>query len=251
MQRYFISDECINNELVKADAIMHKHIAKVMRQKEGNRVICIDSHKHVYLCEIIDIEEGLLKIVETLDDNHELDVDVTLVYGLPKGDKFEKVIQKATELGVTRIVPFLSRRSLIKVDEKKWEKKAVRYQRIIQEAAEQSYRLIVPELTGCIKMNQLADYVSEVNLVAYEESAKEGEQSTFKQAMNRLTTSITIVVGPEGGFDEEEVEEMKKMGFEACGLGKRILRSETAPLYMLSVIGYERELNCEGRREDK
>lgn len=242
MQRYFIDGECIDQNYIHIDAYNHKHMQRVMRYRNGDEVICILPSSQVYVYEIIDIADGLLMQKEELIENHELDVDVTLIYGLPKNDKFEFVLQKATELGVKRIVPFLSKRSVIKTDEKSFSKKQERYLRILKEASEQSYRTIVPELTELAYLKDITKYLSDVNLVAYEESSKQGEHHALYQAMQREYQSITIIVGPEGGFDQCEIDEMKKMGIKECSLGKRILRSETAPLYMLSVIGYSREL---------
>ena len=117
MQRYFIKNNYRQNDVIITDDSMYKHITKVMRMEKGEHVICIDEDKHVYLCEIIDTKQGLLQIKEELQEDNELDVEVTLVYGLPKSDKFEFVIQKATELGVTRIVPLRASRSIVKMDE--------------------------------------------------------------------------------------------------------------------------------------
>jgi 16S rRNA (uracil1498-N3)-methyltransferase len=242
MQRYFIKDDMMHDEMIKMDPTMHKHLSKVMRKKIGDQVVVINEEGIPFLATITDLDEGFLKKERVLDENNELDVEVTLIYGLPKGDKFEFILQKATELGVKRIVPFLSARSLIKMDDARFNKKKPRYEKIIQEAAEQSHRNFLPTITKPIHIDGMKDYLSEVNVVAYEEEAKQGESHAFKQELNRLTKSITIVVGPEGGFDEEEIKMMNKMGIVSCGLGKRIMRSETAPLYMLSVIGYEREL---------
>ena len=242
MQRYFIDGNLKDvNEFNVADD-QKKHIEKVMRCRNGDEVICIDEFSHVYLCEIIDVHQGLLKKKNEIDEEHELDVDITLIYGLPKSDKFEFVLQKSTELGVTRIVPFLSKRSIIKTDKKTFSKKYERFSRIVKEAAEQSYRLKVPTVEPLMTIKELDQYLSDVNLVAYEEASKAGEKSHFQQALMKDYKSITIIVGPEGGFDQSEIDYMKSLGIVECSLGKRILRSETAPLYMLSVIGYTREL---------
>lgn len=242
MQRYFIKNDYKQNDIIMADDSMYKHITKVMRMENGEHVICIDEDQNVFLCEILDIKQGLLQIKEKLEEDNELDVDVTLVYGLPKSDKFEFVIQKATELGVKRIVPLRAARSIVKMDEARFKKKKERFERIAQEASEQCHRSMIPEITPPIQLGQLDDYLSEVNVVAYEEESKNGEHHAFKEALDQLHHSITIIVGPEGGFDLQEVEKMKDMGVVACSIGNRILRSETAPLYMLSVIGYRREL---------
>ena len=155
MQRYFIKNNYRQNDIIITDDSMYKHITKVMRMEKGEHVICIDEDKHVYLCEIIDTKQGLLQIKEELQEDNELDVEVTLVYGLPKSDKFEFVIQKATELGVTRIVPLRASRSIVKMDEGRFNKKRERFVRIAQEASEQCHRQIVPEITPPIQLSQL------------------------------------------------------------------------------------------------
>ncbi|WP_028043842.1 RsmE family RNA methyltransferase [Candidatus Stoquefichus massiliensis] len=242
MQRYFIDENCIHDDLIMIDTYNHKHMQKVMRYRNGNQVVCILPHGQTYLYEITDIEAGILRQKELINEDHELDVAVTLIYGLPKNDKFEFVLQKATELGVQRIVPFLSKRSIIKTDAKTFAKKTERYQKILKEASEQSYRQRIPELTPLITMKEISQYLSDINLVAYEESSKQGEHHEFAKALQCDYQSLTIIVGPEGGFDESEIIQMEELGIVCCSLGKRILRSETAPLYMLSVIGYSREL---------
>lgn len=244
MQRYFINEDLKNkNDLLLPADDLH-HVKKVMRNQNGDEIICLDINGLVYHCEIEDIEQGLVKIKETIAENNELDVEVTLVYALPKGDKFELVLQKATELGVSKIVPLLSRRCVVKTDENKFAKKMSRYQKILKEAAEQSRRNKIPEIVNVIKLNQLNEYLGDVNLVAYEEVAKIGEHLALKQGLDSLKpgAKITVIVGSEGGFDQEEITKMETLGIKACSLGKRILRSETAPLYLLSVIGYAREI---------
>lgn len=242
MQRYFVEEKLKLNHLFSCQEDQIKHMSRVMRFRPKTQVICIDPFENVFLCEIQNVDSGQLLPIEKLDDNHELDVDVTLVYGLPKNDKFEFVLQKTTELGVNRIVPFFSQRSVIKGDKNSFSKKYVRYQRILKEASEQSGRLKIPKLMQAIKLNEISQYLSDYNLVAYEEASKQGEASHLSQVMNSSYESITIIVGPEGGFDEKEITYMKSLGIVECSLGKRILRSETAPLYMMSVIGYTREL---------
>lgn len=242
MQRYFIDEQCIHGDEIKIDDYSHKHMQRVMRYKNGQSVICILPSKQTFEYEIVDIENGILKQRLELNEDYELDVDVTLIYGLPKSDKFELVLQKATELGVKRIVPFLSKRSIIKTDEKSFNKKRERYERILKEASEQSYRQAVPVLACLATIKDIENYISDVNLVAYEETSKQGLHGALFSALRQDYSSITIIVGPEGGFEQSEIDTMKSLGIQECSLGKRILRSETAPLYMLSVIGYSREL---------
>ena len=121
MQRYFILNEQINDHIIRMNKDDSFHIHKVMRMKKNDQIICVDEDEKVYLCEIVD--DLHVRIIEVLSQNNELDVRVRLIYGLPKADKFEWVLQKCTELGVSEVVPFLSNRSLIKMDEQRFEKK--------------------------------------------------------------------------------------------------------------------------------
>ena len=160
MQRYFIKNTQMHDGIIEADEVMYKHIGKVMRYTNGTHVVCIDENHNVYDCTIADVAKGILIKEKRIDEDHELDIDVTLVYGLPKGDKFEFVLKKATELGVNRIVPFMCKRSIIRTDAKSLKKKYDRYNRIIQEAAEQSEREILPEITELANIKTLDQYLS-------------------------------------------------------------------------------------------
>lgn len=244
MQRYFISNQAISNDIIQMSKDDFFHMSKVMRMRSKERVICVDEDKHVYLCELINEKEPNVKIIETLEENHELDVNVRLIYGLPKLDKFEYVLQKCTELGVLEVVPFLSKRSLIRTDEARFTKKMERYQKIVKEACEQSERERLVKIYPPMTLKQIKDLKTDIGLVAYEESSRQGESMQFEKSLQTLKKgdTITIVVGPEGGLELDEVQTFMDYGYHACSLGKRILRSETAPLYMMSVIGYYCEL---------
>lgn len=242
MQRYFVENMEKDEFIIGKED--HHHIKKVMRMKNDDEIICINKKREVYLCQIEDIESGKIRVLSLLNQDCELPVSVTLIYALPKSDKFEFVLQKATELGVDRIVPLKTRRSIIKTDRKTFHKKYERFNKILKEAAEQSYRNHIPKISELIDLKEVKDYLGMHNIVAYEEKAKENELSLFKQVLSNvhIGDTITIIVGCEGGFDEDEIELLEQMGVQACSLGKRILRSETAPLYMLSSISYAIEL---------
>jgi 16S rRNA (uracil1498-N3)-methyltransferase len=245
MQRYFISEK--KQEMMYLEPGDIHHSKKVMRNNVGDKVVGIDKIGNNYICEIVNVDIGEIKILEKIDNETELDVFVTLIYALPKGDKFELVLQKSTELGVSRIVPLQTNRCVIKTNQEKFAKKKVRYQKIVKEASEQSYRNRIPIIEDVISIHDINKYISTYNIVAYEEDAKVGEQKQLANTLTQLQSgdSITIIVGCEGGFDEQEIQIMQSMGVQSCSLGKRILRSETAPIYMLSVIGYIRELGGE------
>lgn len=242
MQRYFV--ENFNENGFKMSSYDLHHIKKVMRMKNGDNIICINESRQVFLCRIVNIEDGMVEVVEKINQNCELGVSVTLIYALPKSDKFEFVLQKACELGVDRIVPLKSARSIIKTDTKSFMKKYDRFHKILKEAAEQSYRNHIPELMPLISLKEVGAYLGNHNLVAYEEKAKQNEMSLLKEVLSKVTIgdTITIIVGCEGGFEESEIAYLESLNVQACSLGKRILRSETAPLYLLSAISYAVEL---------
>lgn len=244
MQKYFIDDQLTIEKQFKINEIDHHHIKNVMRNHDGDHIICIDTTHQQFLCSIENISEGIIKVMEALDINNELDVEVTLIYALPKGDKFELVLQKACELGVSRIVPLQSRRCVVKMNQEKFTKKLSRYRKILKEASEQSGRNCIPEIENVITVKDIPAYLGNVNLVAYEETAKMNQHGQLYESLSRLHGGehIVIIVGSEGGFDEDEIALMNEFGVKCCSLGKRILRSETAPLYLLSVIGYVREV---------
>lgn len=244
MQHYFIKQNLDQQKELTINSDDLHHLKKVMRYKNEDKIICIDELGVYYQCIIKDIDNGLLLIDSKLNNNNELDVDVTLIYALPKGDKFEYVLQKATELGVKRIVPLLSNRCVVKTTPDKFNKKIERYQKILKEASEQSHRNFIPTITNVIKVKELSKYLGDYNLVAYEEVSKQGEHGSLGKILMEVKegNKITIIVGSEGGFDQEEIDQMIILGVNPCSLGKRILRSETAPIYMLSVIGYLREI---------
>jgi len=244
MQRYFVSNSSINESIIHMNKDDFFHMHKVMRMKSGDKIICVDENQNVYLCQLIQTNNPEVEIIEQLDEHHELDVNVRLVYGLPKLDKFEYVLQKCTELGISEVVPFLSKRSLIRTDEARFSKKMERYQKIVKEASEQSEREKLVKIYSPMTLNEIIKLESNISLVAYEESSRQNECMQFEKSLQEMKKgdTITIVVGPEGGLEESEVKAFIDAGYHVCSLGKRILRSETAPLYMMSVIGYYCEL---------
>jgi 16S rRNA (uracil1498-N3)-methyltransferase len=176
----------------------------------------------------------------------ELPISITIASGLPKGDKLELIVQKGTELGAHQFLPFSATRSVVKWDEKKAMKKIDRWQKISKEAAEQSHRAFLPEVMSPVSFKELLirskDY--DYKLVAFEEESRNGETSVFASTLKKMNNgeSLLLVFGPEGGLTDEEIKLLKNSDFEVCGLGPRILRTETAPLYALAAISYHFEL---------
>ncbi|MFE8696741.1 16S rRNA (uracil(1498)-N(3))-methyltransferase [Cytobacillus sp. FJAT-53684] len=247
MQRYFVSQPAVNNRFCIIGEDVH-HIVRVMRMKENDQIICVDPLKKAAICTIAEItdEQVVAEVVQWIEKSSELPIDITIVSGLPKGDKLEWIIQKGTELGAYKFLPFISARSVVKWDEKKAAKKIDRWQKIAKEAAEQSHRTSLPEVMSPLQIKSLLKISEGYNhkLIAFEEEAKQGEASVLSKTLAKIEKgqSLMIVFGPEGGLTEQEVALLKENGFESCGLGPRILRTETAPLYALSAVSYHFEL---------
>lgn len=248
VQRYFINKAQMKDGFILLTDDAAKHIRRVMRMNAGDRVVCCTEDGHCYLSELTNfIDENVqAKIIAVENNQVELPVEVTIAHGLPKGDKLELVIQKGTELGAVAFLPFQAERSVVKLDDKKAVKKVERWNKIAQEAAEQSHRQILPQVKDVQKFPDLISSFQEYNyvLVAYEEAAKNDEKSHLYSILDKMKhgESLLFIFGPEGGFSDREIESMTAAGALPCGLGPRILRSETAPLYGLSAISYHFEL---------
>jgi 16S rRNA (uracil1498-N3)-methyltransferase len=211
------------------------HIIDVLRMSMGDMVFVIYGGKR-YKCQLVMIKSELeLLQVEVEELKTELPVKIKLVYGLPRLEKFELVLQKAVELGVNTIVPFVSEFSIVKLEPDRLESKMLRWNKIIKEASEQSHRSKLMEVLSPIRINDLRVNLSELNIVADENQSNNGTNSLVKFLESNYK-SITILVGPEGGFSAAELKIFSNLGFKSVSLGKRILRSETAAIYLISAI---------------
>lgn len=248
MQRYFIDEEQIKDGKVKIDNEDAHHISRVMRMKLGEAIICCTQKGQVLMCEIQEMTDDfvLASIVKWMDENNELPVIVTIAQGLPKGDKLEYIIQKGTELGASGFLPFFAARSIVKWDEKKGRKKVERLEKIAKEAAEQSHRNKIPAVKNPVDLKTLVKESRSFThkIIAYEEDAKRGELSKLATTLSKLKKddSLLVVIGPEGGLTELEVSYLRENEFISCSFGPRILRTETAPLYLLAAVSYQSEL---------
>lgn len=234
MQRYFATIKQ-NKVYLSEDDV--NHVIHVMRNKVGDNIEVVFDNQ-LYLCLISKIKPLEIDVVESLTSNDNTR-DITLFYALAKGEKISFVIQKATELGAKNIVLFASKRCVVKLDNDDFNKKLPRYVKIAKEASEQSLRLDIPNILGVYNLNNLPKELLKGNLfVAYEKEA--GATSSFYNELLSLNknTPIGIAIGPEGGFETSEVEYLNSLGFKNASLGSRILRTETAAVYALSVIGF-------------
>ena len=228
MQRYFCKEK-INNQIILYDDDYH-HIKNVMRMNIGDNIEVVYDKK-VYKCVIKDF--NLIEVIEELESNNE-DIEITLVIPLLKEQKMDFVLQKATELGVSKIVPFYADRSIVKDLKEKEEKKITRWSKICKEAAEQSKRNTVPIVTNIKRLNELK--FDGVKLVC---STQEKSQNLkmFLQSPTHYD-KITLVIGPEGGLTLKEELKLNEMGFKSITLGNRIMRVETVPIFILSILNY-------------
>ncbi len=243
MQQYFVDKKRIIESVARIDGSDAKHIAKVMKMQIGDNVLICDEEKK-YTGSIIEISplEVFVKIENEIEFNSELPANIIIAHGLPKGDKFELVVQKGTELGAGQFVALGMERSIAKWTQEKVDKKIERISKIAKEAAEQSKRMKIPKVSYTSKITELCSEFShcKYKYVAFEGNANDKPLEQLKNDMSNINTSddIILVVGPEGGISDIELKYLIENGFTSVSLGRRILRSETAPLYFLSVIGY-------------
>ena len=238
MYHFFVSEEQINGENAYIEGSDVNHIANVLRMKPGEELLISVKGDWDYFCKIVDIETDRvnLKVLESMEQR-ELPVNITLLQGIPKSDKLEMIIQKAVELGVSEIIPVKTKRVVVKIDEKKVDTKVNRWNAIAESAAKQSKRSIIPKVYEPMSIDNALEIVKDfgVKLIPYENA--DGIDMTRKILDNMdKTKNIAVFIGPEGGFEESEVERIKNSGFEVITLGKRILRTETAGLALLSNI---------------
>lgn len=238
MQRYFIDPDQWNGEMIRIEGSDVHHITRVMRMHPGERVICCDGKGTDLLAELETVEEDVvcLRVLKQTPSRGEPAVAVTVAQAVPKGDKWEWVLQKGTELGAASFLPVLTARTVVKLEAKKAGKKRERWQKIVKEAAEQSHRGRIPMVDSVIAWQQLLHTFPAYDrvLFAYEQGGAPLPQVLAQHSCKR----VMIVVGPEGGFTAEEAEQAEAGGAVPITLGARILRAETAPLALLSCIMY-------------
>lgn len=246
MQRYFI-DQPVSQAAIQLPSPIAHHLVTVLRAHIGDQVEAVLADHRVYLAEVTALKPAQIKIIKDLGRDSELPVIATILCGLPKTkEKPELIVQKATELGAAKIIFFEAARSVSHWNSAKQTKKVARLQKIADSAAEQSHRniqpvvLYYPTLKTALQANP-----ADQRVVAWEESAKRGETSALAKVLQVLQPgeSIQAIFGPEGGLTAKEVAEMNAAGVISVGLGPRILRTETAPLYFLAAISYASELS--------
>lgn len=245
MNRFFVDDPgAFSDRSVVITGEDVNHVKNVLRLKENDELIVSDGRGRDYHCRISGItnEEVVADICDICDNFSELSTEITLFQGFPKGDKMELIIQKTVELGVTRIVPVMTKRTVVKLDDKKAKKKTERYNMIAESAAKQSGRGMIPEVTMPVSFAEAVSMAEklDMNIIPYEEAeGVEYSRNIIKSIKGKK--SLGIFIGPEGGFAQEEVEKALDAGASAITLGHRILRTETAGMAVISIIMFELE----------
>ena len=246
MQRYFLNN-VIEGEyiILTSDQDIFKHFGKVLRARAGSQAEFVSGDRQVVIGEVVTIETSkiTLKIVKRLENDVELPINVTVIVSPLKNDRSDWFVQKATELVANRIV-FTEMVRTVADWKKQREKKKQRLQKIAQAAAEQAHRLMIPEISF-LHWHDMINLPKQIGIVAWEESARAGEISTLIKLIKLASENadVNLIFGPEGGLSESEITELTQLDYQQAGLGPRILRAETAPLYALSAISVLRELN--------
>lgn len=241
MYRFFVKKEQIGEKMVRIVGSDVNHIRNVLRMKPGEEILVSDGEKKEYHCEIktLDPEYVEAGIMFVKEEGLELSSKVYLFQGLPKNDKMELIIQKAVELGVYAVVPMATKRAVVKLDDKKEARKLARWQSIAESAAKQAKRLIIPEVMPVMNFKEAAEFAGslDIRLMPYELAEN---MAHTRQVLSQITPgqSIGVFIGPEGGFSEEESELALNSQMETITLGKRILRTETAGMTVLSILMY-------------
>lgn len=245
MYRFFVEPEQVGEKEITITGSDVNHIKNVLRMKPEETILISSGENLEYTCYIRELkeEEIIAHIMYVQESGYELPSRLYLFQGLPKSDKMEQIIQKAVELGVHEIIPVASKRAVVKLDARKEEKKRTRWQAISESAAKQSKRMYVPEVKKVMSFSQAVEYAGQLDvvLVPYELAKGMGETREIIGKIKK-GQSVGIFIGPEGGFEETEVEmAVEKANAKAITLGKRILRTETAGLTVLSILMFTLE----------
>lgn len=241
MHKFFVEPQYIVDNVATIRGDDAKHIYKVLRLLVNDEISINNCLGEEYIGNIINLSKDKVevKIMQKLDINNESLLNITLFQGMPKSSKMDMIIQKNTEIGVKRIVPIITERVVVKADLNKF-KKMDRYKRIAREACKQCKRSLIPEISNPVKFEDFLELLNEEDLiiVPYENEKKCGIKKLVKE-IDRDVKNIAIVIGPEGGFENSEIEKLKEKGAYIISLGPRILRTETAGFVVGSIIMYE------------
>ena len=244
MQQYFLNEELNINSTYELSKDDSNHIVRIMRKQKDDKVYVVFNKEIKYICTIVDnnVDKVLVTPYEQVDGSNELSTKITVAIPPLKNDKTEYLIQKLTELGVSNILLFNSERNIAKIKKDKVDSKLNRWSKIVKEAAEQSKRNLIPDITYVDSLRDLIIFSEKYNhkVVAYEKESVNEDNINLKNLLhsNLNNKDVIAVFGSEGGLSENEINILTENNFDVIGLGKRILRAETAPLYFVSCVAY-------------
>ncbi|GLC80159.1 16S rRNA (uracil(1498)-N(3))-methyltransferase [Lacrimispora brassicae] len=244
MYYFFVDPDQIGGSMIRILGPDVNHIKNVLRMGAGEQILISNGVDRDYLCEVMEVAslEVTAKILSVEEGGVELPARLYLFQGLPKGDKMELIIQKAVELGVYRIIPVETKRAVVRLDKKKEESKLRRWRAVSESAAKQSKRLIIPEVAGVMTFQQALAFAKELDMTVIPfEHAKDMAETKEILSNVKAGMSVGIFIGPEGGFEDSEMELAERLGAKQITLGKRILRTETAGLAIVSVLAFQLE----------
>lgn len=251
MYNFFVDNNSKNGDCYYITGPDFNHIKNVLRMKNGDTFLISDNGTSNLCClDGFEGETAVARIIEENYQNTELCAKIYLFQGLPKSDKMELIIQKAVELGVHGIIPVEMNRCVVKLDEKKKKGKQVRWQSIAESAAKQSKRNSIPEVFEVMTYKQALEHAKKLDLFLVPYENKDGMAST-KESLKQIKSgmSVGIIIGPEGGFEENEINLATQTGGKTISLGKRILRTETAAITAVGMCMLHIEMNLNGENE--
>ena len=244
MQHFFVVPDQVRDGYIEITGSDVNHMKNVLRMKTGEQLEISDGNNKKYLCEIESLEADKVtaRILEEREAENELPSKLYLFQGLPKSDKMELIIQKAVELGAWEVIPVATKRAVVKLDQKKAAKKRERWSGISESAAKQAGRNVIPEIKQVMNFQEALSYAKSLDVLLIPYDLAEGMQDTQERIQAiQPGQSVGIFIGPEGGFEQEEVKLAMEAGAYPITLGRRILRTETAGMTMLSVLMYHLE----------
>ena len=244
MHHFFVDPAQVMGDFIRITGPDVNHMKNALRMKQGEEVLVSDGTGTDYHCCLSSLNSDCVeaRIVSADRDGRELPSRIWLFQGLPKSDKMELIIQKAVELGAAGIVPVSTKNAVVKLDAKKAQKKVTRWQQISESAAKQSKRMLIPEVKNVMSWKEALAFAKGLDVVLIPYELAQGMKET-REILSAIQPgqSVGIFIGPEGGFEEEEVRDAMEAGGKPVTLGKRILRTETAGMTMLSILMYTLE----------
>lgn len=251
MYNFFADESARSGDSFRITGADHNHIKNVLRMRPGEQLL-VSSGGVSHLCELMQLDEteAVVRILREEHQNTELPVRILLFQGLPKSDKMEWIIQKCVELGAAEIIPVEMRRCVMKVEEKKKDAKRSRWQAIAESAAKQSKRSVIPEVGEILRFGQAMERAGQTDLFLVPYENEEGMKATRDALLKiRPGMTVSILIGPEGGFEESEIEAARNAGAVCVSLGKRILRTETAAVTAVGMCMLQAELTESGEEQ--